>query len=69
MNKNDKRYGGINAANAGIVKLALSMGYHQHIIAAYFLDNPGRVSETKTGKRYADVPKAAALPSDFPHLH
>jgi hypothetical protein len=60
--------GGVCAATAGIVKLALAQGYDQHAIAGYFGDNQGRVSETKNGKRYADVPIAPQLPVDFPAL-
>ncbi len=57
---------GITADNAGIVKLALARGFYQHIIAGYFHDNQGRVSEIKNGKRYADVPIANDLPLGFP---
>lgn len=60
------KHGGVCADTAGIVKLALSQGYDQHVIAAYFGDNQGRVSETNTGKRYAEIPLARALPPDFP---
>jgi hypothetical protein len=60
--------GGINAATAGIVKLALKLGYFQHVIASYFTDNQGRVSEIKSGKRYHDVPAADRLPPDFPAM-
>lgn len=59
---------GINEKTAPIVKLALRMGYMQHVIAAYFNDNQGRVSEINTGKRYALAPVAASLPDDFPLL-
>jgi len=48
------------------VKLALKLGYDQHIIAGYFGDNQGRVSEVNTGKRWTDVAPASALPPDFP---
>jgi hypothetical protein len=57
---------GINATTAPIVKLALRLGYMQHVIAAYFNDNQGRVSEINTGKRFASAPVADRLPSDFP---
>jgi hypothetical protein len=66
--KNAKKHGGIGAHSAGVVKLALKYGYHQHTIAGYFGDNGGRVSEIKTGKRHPDVPMAANLPPDFPGL-
>lgn len=51
---------------AGFVKLALAHGYYQHVIAAYLNDNPGRVSETKTGKRHPEALPDPALPADFP---
>jgi transcription antitermination factor NusG len=57
---------GISADTAPIVKLALRMGYYQHIIAGYFKDNQGRVSEIKNGKRYNSAPVAEVLPHDFP---
>ena len=60
------RHGGVCAETVGVVKLALRYGYEQHIIAGYFGDNQGRVSETKTGKRWANVPMADHLPPDFP---
>lgn len=66
--KNQKLHGGINAATAGIVKLALKLGFYQQVIAAYFHDNQGRVSEIKSGRKYRDVPAASALPPDFPAL-
>jgi len=65
---NEKRHGGINSMTAGIVKRALRDGYHQHVIASYFADNQGRVSEIKTGKAYQDVPVSESLPQDFPTL-
>ena len=46
--------------------LAFMGVYYQHVIAAYLNDNQGRVSETKTGKRFGDAPMAEALPDDFP---
>lgn len=64
--ENSKRRGGISAATAGIVKLALRLGYYQHVIAAYFGDNQGRVSEIKLGRRYTDIPPVDDLPPDFP---
>lgn len=57
---------GITENDAPIVKLALRMGYWQHVIAAYFNDNQGRVSEINTGKRYSRAPVADHLPPDFP---
>lgn len=67
MADNSKLHGGINSATVGIVKLALKRGYHQQVIASYFRDNIGRVSEAKTGKRWAQIPPAEQLPSDFPN--
>lgn len=64
--KNSTLRGGINAATAGIVKLALRLGYYQHVIAAYFRANQGRVSEINCGRRYAEVPPVDQLPPDFP---
>ena len=66
MADNSKLHGGINAETVGIVKLALQRGYHQQVIASYFRDNIGRVSEAKNGKRWSQVPPAADLPPDFP---
>jgi hypothetical protein len=64
--KTVKRYGGIGEHTAGIVKHALAKGYDQHVIASYFLDNQGRVSEIKTGKKHVAIPPATQLPADFP---
>ena len=60
------KYGGVCESTAGVVKLALTMGYDQHIIAGYYGDNQGRVSEVKTGKRWSHVATASDLPPDFP---
>lgn len=66
MTETTLRGRGVSAATAPFVKLALLKGYMQHVIAAYLNDNQGRVSETKTGKRYAAIAPAFDLPSDFP---
>ena len=58
----------LNATQAAIVKLALSMGYYQHRVAAFFGVNQGRISEIKSGKVHAGVVPALALPSGFPML-
>jgi hypothetical protein len=50
------------------IKRALSAGYLQHRIAAYFDLNQGRVSEVNRGKRGAGIPPADTLPPDFPAL-
>lgn len=57
---------GVSVYTAPFIKLALAQGYYQHVIAAYLNDNQGRVSETKTGKRFGDAKMAEALPDDFP---
>jgi len=56
----------VSPETAPFIKRALAEGHYQHVIAAYLNDNQGRVSELKTGKRYADVPVAETLPPDFP---
>lgn len=66
MTDNRKRHGGITAQTASIVKRALREGYLQHVIAAYFADNQGRVSEIKQGKRHVEVQPVDQLPPDFP---
>lgn len=57
---------GVTAQTAPFVKLALALGYYQHVIAAYLNGNQGRVSETNTGRRFSDVRAADQLPPDFP---
>ncbi len=52
--------------DAPIVTLALRLGYWQHVIAAYFGENQGRISEIKTGKLFKGAPVADHLPPDFP---
>jgi hypothetical protein len=49
----------LNRADAAVVKLLLSQGLFVHRIAAMFDVNPGRISEIKTGRRFADVDAAA----------
>lgn len=49
-----------------ITKLALSLRYYQHTIAAYFGFNQGRVSEFKNGSDFRSVKPAKSLPRDFP---
>ncbi len=58
----------ITEADAPIIKRALRAGYDQHVIAAYFKENQGRISEINTGKRFARAPVADRLPPDFPPL-
>ena len=56
----------LSPAQVAIVKLALRLRYYQHVIAAYFGVNQGRVSEINSGKRFVGVAPADALPMDFP---
>ena len=51
---------------AAYIKRLLLMGrFHQHQIAAFFGLNQGRVSEIKSGKKWAHVPPADRLPDGF----
>lgn len=52
--------------DAPVIKLALVKGYMQHVIAAYFRENQGRISEINTGKLFSSAPVADHLPADFP---
>lgn len=49
-----------------VAKRARLMGYFNHIIAAYYRINQGRIAEINTGKRGVGIPPAAKLPDDFP---
>lgn len=49
-----------------IIKLALSLRYFQHTIAAYFGVNQGRISEFKNSPFFATIAPATALPVGFP---
>jgi hypothetical protein len=51
-----------------VIKRARMMGYFNHIIAAYYRINQGRIAEVNTGKRGVDVAPADTLPADFPAL-
>ena len=51
-----------------VIKLALNMGYYQHVIASYWEENQGRISETKDGIDFPDIVPAKTLPADFPRL-
>lgn len=53
---------------AAVIKAARLRGYYNHVIAAYFGFNQGRIAEVNTGKRWPDVPPANDLPADFPAL-
>lgn len=49
----------LTASDAAIIKARILLGEFLNRIAADFDVNPGRISEIKTGKRFADVPPAA----------
>lgn len=51
-----------------ITKRARMLGYFNHVIAAYFGVNQGRIAEVNTGLRGAGVKPADRLPPDFPAL-
>lgn len=48
----------LTPAEAAIIKMRIQMGEFLNRIAADFDVNPGRISEIKTGKRFADIPPA-----------
>lgn len=48
----------LNSVVAAIIKKRINSGEFLHRIAADFDVNPGRISEIKTGKRFAEVPPA-----------
>ncbi|BCB17332.1 hypothetical protein [Bosea sp. ANAM02] len=49
----------LTASDAAIIKNRILRGEFLNRIAADFDVNPGRISEIKTGKRFAEVPPAA----------
>jgi len=49
----------LTANDAAIIKNRILRGEFLNRIAADFDVNPGRISEIKTGKRFAEVPPAA----------
>lgn len=49
----------LTAQEAAIIKNRILRGEFLNRIAADFDVNPGRISEIKTGKRFAEVPPAA----------
>jgi hypothetical protein len=51
-----------------VIKRARMMGYFNHIIAAYYRINQGRIAEVNTGKRGAGISPAPTLPADFPSI-
>jgi hypothetical protein len=48
----------VDGRMAALIKTMLKLGLHQHQIAAHFKINQGRVSEIRTGKKFASVPPA-----------
>ena len=52
-------------AGVNLSRLALRKGDFQHRIAADFDLNQGRISEIATGKRFADIPPAAAQEASY----
>lgn len=49
----------LTAHDAALIKKRIREGEFLHRIAADYDVNPGRVSEIKNGRRFADVPSAA----------
>ncbi|HEV2508135.1 hypothetical protein [Bosea sp. (in: a-proteobacteria)] len=49
----------INPRDVPIIKTRILQGEFLNRIAADFDVNPGRISEIKTGKRFAEIPPAA----------
>ena len=49
----------ITPIEASVIKARIRTGEFLNRIAADFDVNPGRISEIKTGKRFADIPPAA----------
>lgn len=45
----------LNRQDVATIKKLLNEGWFQNRIAAVFDVNPGRISEIKTGKKFADV--------------
>lgn len=54
----------LNREDAAVIKLRLSHDEKQHDIAADYGVNQGRISEIKTGKKFADVLPALYLPDE-----
>lgn len=49
----------VNPLDVPIIKNRILQGEFLNRIAADYDVNPGRISEIKTGKRFADIPPAA----------
>lgn len=58
----------VNSEMIAVIKRARLMGYFNHVIAAYYRINQGRIAEVNTGKRGSGIPPATTLPADFPAL-
>jgi len=56
----------IQPKDYGLVKLALTLRYYQHTIAAYLRVNQGRISEFKNSALFHATVAATALPAGFP---
>jgi len=63
MSNNQKPSRRLSRQDASLIKGMLSQGYYQNRIAAFFDVNPGRISEIKTGKVFADVLPATKVPT------
>lgn len=50
-----------------VIKLARRLRYNYARIASYFQINQGRIADVMKGRRFPEIPPAAALPADFPH--
>ena len=57
-----------NAEEAAVIKLARSLGYYCHTIAAYYGFNQGRIPDVTKGRIHPEVSPADRLPADFPGL-
>ncbi len=49
-----------------VIKLARMLKYNYARIASYFQINQGRIADVMMGRKFPEIPAAAALPSDFP---
>jgi hypothetical protein len=49
-----------------VIKLARKLEYNYARIASYFQINQGRIADVMKGRRFPEIPAAAALPPDFP---
>lgn len=56
----------LTADIAAVIKRARLMNYNYETIASYWPLNQGRIADVMKERRFADVPPANDLPSDFP---